>query len=526
MKSILVSMLAVAALASCSKEDGAGVSPDPVLSGDNAYLSLAINAAAPSTFAESGPTDQNGSAVESKASKVMVVCLQGTNIKNVVTFVNGDAELGTIGMNGTAAVAGDAFKVSKDVDGVFVIINPTFDIEEQVNAATTYAAMNAIIPSSTVDDITGVASITQADKFLMTSAGALDATSKTDVTKGIVSVTPSLAASESDADIATAKTAAKAAPAVVKVDRAMAKVKLAAFEGTEGTVGNGATASLDGFKLNTTNKVFYLYADLVDYIVPAGNTAAKYRQDPNFSYTAASYATDFNWMHNPDTYADWKTAGNEEYCFENTMSADAQNYNNTTKMLIKAKFAPKGVTLGDSWFRMNGIVYTLAQLQEIYNDTNTAATTKAYMDEFYTAMKAADPAMTATDFASLTIAELDAVSNGGYVASKIKTTDKSYLIEYFQKSVCYYDVNLKHDNRVEAKLLGRWGVVRNNAYTLNITKISQPGKPYIPDPTDPDITDPENPDPDQPTPDDETSAYISVEITVNPWTAWTQETEL
>ena len=523
MKSILVSMLAVAALASCSKEDGAGVTPEPVLSGDNAYLSLAINAATPSTFAESGPTDQNGSAEESKASKVMVVCLQGTNIKNVVTFNDGAGELGTIGMNGTAAVAGDAFKVSKDVDGVFVIINPTSDIEDQVNAATTYAAMNAIIPSSTVDDITGVASITQDNKFLMTSAGALDATSKTDETKGIVSVTPTLAASESDTDIAAAKMAAKAAPAVVKVDRAMAKVKLAAFEGT---VGNGATASLDGFKLNTTNTVFYLYADLVNYVVPTGNTAAKYRQDPNFSYTAASYAADFNWMHNPDAYTDWKTAGNEEYCFENTMSADAQNYNNTTKMLIKAKFAPKGVTLGDSWFRMNGIVYTLAQLQEIYNDTNTAATTKAYMDEFYTAMKAADPAMTATDFASLTIAELDAVSNGGYVASKIKTADKSYLIEYFQKSVCYYDVNLKHDNRVEAKLLGRWGVVRNNAYTLNITKISQPGKPYIPDPTDPEITDPENPDPDQPTLDDETSAYISVKITVNPWTAWTQETEL
>lgn len=523
-RKIFVSMLAIATLASCSQDDNDVAIPEQT--GDNAYLSLAINAAAPSTFAESGPTDQNGSVEESKASTVMVVCLQGTNIKDVVTFVDGAAELGTIGMNGTAAAAGDAFKVSKDVDGVFVIINPTADIEDQVRAATTYAAMNAIIPSSTVDDITGVASITQDNKFLMTSAGALDATSKTDKTKGIVSVTPSLAASESDADIALAKMAAKAAPAVVRVDRAMAKVKLDVFTSSAGSVGNGATASLEGFKLNTTNKVFYLYADLVDYIVPAGNTAAKYRQDPNFSYTAASYAEDFNWVRNPDAYTDWKVAGSEEYCFENTMSADAQNYNNTTKMLIKAKFAPKGVTLGDSWFRMNGIVYTLVQLQEIYNDTNTAATTKAYMDEFYTAMKTANPAMTATGFASLTIAELDAVSNGGYVASKIKTADKSYLIEYFQKSVCYYDVNLKHDNRVEAKLLGRWGVVRNNAYTLNITKISQPGKPYIPDPTDPDITDPENPDPDKPDLNDETSAYISVEITVNPWTAWTQETEL
>lgn len=522
-RTILLSMLAVAALASCNKEAGAGMNPDSVPSGDNAYLSLAINAAAPGTFAESGPADQNGSAEESKATKVMVVCFDGTNIKNVVTFNNGDAELGTIGGQGTAAVAGDAFKVSKDVDGVFVIVNPTDDIADQVNAATTYAAMNAIIPSPNVNDIAGVADITTDNQFLMTSAGELDGTSKTDLTKGIVSVTPQLAASESATDIDAAKAAAKLAPAVVKVDRAMAKVKLAAFNGT---VENGATASLDGFKLNTTNTVFYLYADLIDYVVPTGNTAAKYRQDPNFSYTAASYAADFNWMHNPDAYTDWKAAGNEEYCFENTMSATDQNYNNTTKMLIKAKFAPKGVTLGDSWFRMDGIVYTLAQLQTIYADAKTPATTKAYMDEFYTTMKAANAAMTATDFASLTIAELDAVANGGYVASKIKTDDKTYLIEYFQKSVCYYDVNLKHDNRVQSKLLGRWGVVRNNAYTLTITKISQPGKPYIPDPTDPDIEDPENPDPDQPEPDDETSAYISVSISVNPWTAWTQENEL
>lgn len=522
-KTILMAMLAVAALASCSKEEGTGVDPNPESSSDNAYLSLAINAAAPGTYADGGPDSQDGTSKESSVSKVMVVCFQGTNIKNVVTFDQGAPELGTIGMNGTAASAGDAFKVNKDVDGVFVIVNPTNDIEDQVNAATTYAAMNAIIPSPTVDDVTGVGSITADDNFLMTSAGELDGTSKLDETKGIVSVTPALASTESAADIQAAKVAAKATPAVVKVDRAMAKVTLST---AAPTVENGAAASLDGFKLNTTNTSFYLYADLVDYVVPTGNTPAKYRKDTNFDYVAASYATDFNWIHNPDNGTNWNAAAATEYCFENTMSAAGQNYNNTTKMLIKAKFAPKDVTLGDSWFRMNGIVYTLDQLQAIYTKAETPATTKAYMDAFYAAMKAANAAMTATDFATLTIAELDVVANGGYVASKVKTTDKSYLIEYFQKSVCYYDVNLKHDNRVQAKLLGRWGVVRNNAYTLNITKISQPGKPYIPDPTDPDITDPENPDPDKPTPDDKTSAYISVEITVNPWTAWTQEGEL
>ena len=69
-------------------------------------------------------------------------------------------------------------------------------------------------------------------------------------------------------------------------------------------------------------------------------------------------------------------------------------------------------------------------------------------------------------------------------------------------------------------------MVRNNWYTLAVNKISKPGKPYIPDPTDPDITDPTNPDPENPTPDDQDQAFISVSITVNNWTTWNQGVDL
>lgn len=78
--------------------------------------------------------------------------------------------------------------------------------------------------------------------------------------------------------------------------------------------------------------------------------------------------------------------------------------------------------------------------------------------------------------------------------------------------------------------LGRWGVVRNNWYSISLQSVTGPGTPWIPDPSDPDPTDPTKPDPENPTgpdiDDDENDAYLSVKITINPWTFWTQEANL
>jgi len=50
--------------------------------------------------------------------------------------------------------------------------------------------------------------------------------------------------------------------------------------------------------------------------------------------------------------------------------------------------------------------------------------------------------------------------------------------------------------------------------------VSGPGTPWIPDPSDP-----ENPTPPG-TDDDESDAYLSVKISINPWTYWTQGVDL
>lgn len=529
-RKIFVSMLAIATLASCSQDDNDVAIPEQT--GDNAYLSVAINAAAPGTYAPTGPTNTNGTSEESKTDGGMIVvgfASDQSTVKGVYSFTKDASELGTIGGQGTAASAGDAFKVDKDIKYIFVILNPTDKIKGQVNTSmTSYAAMNQVITET-------VGNLTKSNEFLMTSAGEYSTTDTYKQEYGLIEVTPSLAATESASDIAAAKADAKTNAKTIKVDRVTAKVSLATFAGT---VENG-TAQIDGFRANTTNTKYLPYAKLVNYTID-GTTAgsAKYREDANFGAIASpAFMTEFNWLDNKDNVAsattpiDWLTPAKSEYVLENTMAASpVQNYNNTTKLTIKAQFAPTGVTLGDSWFRVGGIIKTFAELDADYSalvaGTIVDATYKTGLESFLDAVLGTTRTVGWTDEGKttvVTLADLDAVANAGYLAAK--ATPK-YIVEYFQKSVCYYDVNLMHDYNVQAKLLGRWGVVRNNFYTLNITKITKAGKPYIPDPTDPDITDPENPDPTDPDPDDETSAYLSVIIEVNPWTAWTQETEL
>lgn len=48
-------------------------------------------------------------------------------------------------------------------------------------------------------------------------------------------------------------------------------------------------------------------------------------------------------------------------------------------------------------------------------------------------------------------------------------------VRYYHESVCYYDVLIRHDQNVTTKMaLGRYGVVRNNWYHLELQSVSGP----------------------------------------------------
>lgn len=534
LKSIFVSMFALAALTSCNNDDEiVNNIPSDVSSG--AYLSLAINMpqSTPGTRAagpdDAGPGDAAGTADEQEVKSALVVGMLSDNSVEVYELKKGTPnEIGTPGVAGSAATAGDAFQVSPKLTKIFVILNPSVKAKQQISTAN--GAMSSVQVFKAIEE--EVAQISTAGTgYMMTSEGSIADGAWT-------AVTPTVAASDAQGDIDKAKADAKATPAEVKVDRTVSKITLA---NSTPTVENG-TASVDNFLMNTTNKSYLPYADLVEYSLDGtGKPAvidAKYRKDANWTALAlkadgtGDAATAFNWLHNTETYT-WLAPGANAYCHENTMEEAAQNYNNTTKMVIKAQFAPTGVALGDSWFRVGGVIMTFAELDASY--ANASATDKKKYEAFLDKLLGTARTQGWTNegkAATVTLADLDEVTNGGYKAAtvenqKIEGKDTNmYLIEYYQKSVCYYDVNIKHDNRVDAKKLARWGMVRNNWYTLTVNKISKAGKPYISDPTDPDITDPTNPDPENPIPDDEDAAFISVSITVNNWTTWSQGVDL
>lgn len=516
-------MFALAALASCNNDDEV-VNNTPSEASTGAYLSLTINMpqSTPGTRAagenDGGPGDAPGEEEEQLVKSVLVVGL--LEDESVAVYELKANERGTNENGNLTGDAGDAFQVSPKLKKIFVILNPSENAKKQI--ATANGAMSSIQVFKAIKE--NVENITSDGNFMMTSEGSIEKGAWTEVT-------PVIAASDAEEDLNNAKDAAEQNSIGVKVDRTTSKVTLS---NSTPTVENG-TASIDNFLMNTTNKNYLPYADLVEYKGTTAILSAKYRKDAN--WTALSMNKDgtgeaaeaFNWLHNTETYT-WLVPGDNAYCHENTMEAAAQDYNNTTKMVIKAKFAPTGVNLGDSWFRVGGVIMTFDELNESYE--NASATDKEKYEAFLNQLLGTSRTKgwkgeNKTD--NVTLKDLNDVENGGYLAATIPNKDDGtnmYLIEYFQKSVCYYDVNIKHDNRVDAKELGRWGMVRNNWYTLTVNKISKAGKPYIPDPTDPDITDPTNPDPVKPTPDDEDPAFISVTITVNNWTTWDQGVDL
>lgn len=522
-KSFLVSMFAIAALASCSNNDELDNLVPDNQTADKAYLALSI--AMPqgaATRAPGDPTTTPGTTEESKLTEIYVIGLENGTIR------------------GRYLVASDktgkdpgAIEVSPKLTHVFVIANPSAAMFQRMNSAATFTAMNLAMEEA-IDNVieSKPEGGTKTANFMMTSAGGTGYT-----TDGLMPVEPVKVMGDKPVDITNAQNTAIQNKKTIKIDRIVSRGTMTVAENV--VVVPGAKAKIEGWLFNTTNKTYLPYAELMPYSQSTTSEWARYRKDNNWEFiegsndsttpptlTPEGLLAAFNWLHNHDKQpaldkSSWTAAGTTKYCLENTMTevggegAGGQVYGNTTKIVIKAQFAPEGFELGQHWFRISGVPYDLAGLIAYYNKYKDGdAVFKTDMDNFATVV------FNKPTVDALVDADLDKAINGGYVAA---TLDK-YIVEYFHKSICYYDVLIKHDGRVDPRQLGRWGVVRNNDYTINVTKIGKAGLPYIPDPTDPAIKDPENPDPDQP--NDETQSFIAVTIEVNPWTSWTQDTEL
>lgn len=223
-----------------------------------------------------------------------------------------------------------------------------------------------------------------------------------------------------------------------------------------------------------------------------------------------------------------------QYCLENTFNLDNMMQGQTTRVVFKAKYEPKGFTPGATFYMVgkNTAIWTENNLK----DEIVAAVTKV--------VASATSANTTVDLTAaaggndITKAgnHLLALGNISVTGVTLKPTDIDAInaklglkegegISTYKDAEAYYIARIKHFGVLtpweagqnygteNLSFLGRYGVLRNNWYELTVDKVSGPGYPDVPD-VKPNV------------PDDENFMYISVSVKILSWAKRSQEVEL
>lgn len=245
----------------------------------------------------------------------------------------------------------------------------------------------------------------------------------------------------------------------------------------------------------------------------------------------------------------WADQAKPLYCLENTFDIDNMKQGQTTRVVFKATYTPSvlaGVTTAaDKTFFMignNPKIWTKTNLeQQIANKAkellNTTGTVNATISGDL--LKGGSHLLTT---GNVTIQEGTVAKNDDINFADLNTklglnnADKDVNgnptvgIKTYENGECYYIARIKHFNELTSwssgketygtnndtnnnLYLGRYGVLRNNWYDLEVTKFSAPGYPDVP------VVNPK-------TPDDEDTKYINVEVKILDWAKRTQQVEL
>lgn len=429
-------------------------------------------------------------------------------------------------------------------NGLFQVKTGTSELQWKATGSTefsdfsgTFATLNNT--SYAIANVTTIANSTETTGgFLMTNAPKA-------AIKGIEAQTSQNVTTLVQLTVRNNKDAADAAaPDEIYVERAVAKTTAKVnANGSTLTVADGdfknATVEFQGWSLNTTNKTTYLVRNVADwgtwagYTMPTGatagsgnrffgNDAAFYRVywaiDPNYNSKDETNLSTYE----PNSTISWTAIDNSstasgsehpQYCLENTTSESNMLETELTGVLFKAKFTPYGATDGSNFFM-------LANKSEIYTEEN-------FVNLVNTILGASTIASISGEGGTYTTKETVATWLNISEDNAQKLLDDSRIggnIKFYKGGVCYYySAFIKHfgddltpftsGTYTAADHLGRYGVVRNNWYELNITKVTGPGSPEIPEPDD------------EKTPDD-TESWIRCAINVLSWAKRSQAVEL
>ena len=299
--------------------------------------------------------------------------------------------------------------------------------------------------------------------------------------------------------------------------------------------------------------------DGVDQYRFIGNTAVKegyYRtywaKDPNYDVQYDATHTEVPQLQTSNT-PNFTATNNALYCMENTFTVQYQIAKYTTRALLKVCFW-KGTnakpTTTETLYMYNNDVKTLNKKADFIaagiTEVNKIPAVLGYKGgvsglEFTDKDSEGNVQIKKVTFANGEFEEVttDEVNHPNTSIFKI-IREHFGNISVYEKGYAYYPVLIKHfgdqltpwntdeygttkpsaggidqiyptTNR-DANYLGRYGVVRNNWYELNIKSVKRPGKPGI--------NTPDN------TPDDELDSYISVSINILSWAKRSQDVDL
>lgn len=220
---------------------------------------------------------------------------------------------------------------------------------------------------------------------------------------------------------------------------------------------------------------------------------------------------------------------NPQYCFENTFDVERMTADNTTRAILAAQFVEEGKAAADLYLYDNDTT-TLANVANMKADIMAAINAMAVVKALGTATDLTFEEVNAhlRRVKSFTI-DGDSYAADATDAAVLKVFNTVYSnigdINIYKDGMVYYQIRVKHFgddltpwNRGEAKVtttdtypvvnrdanyLGRYGILRNNWYELNVATVNRLGYPAIPPLSD--------------KPDDLLNEYISVIVNIQPW---------
>ena len=482
-----------------------------------------------------GTTDDNITTTTKITQKINSGLADGTKNFYAIVVLNNNETL-TVGTDATLKVNGEDFPSTKTISDL-----QNLELTKDASAfkTTGFLMMNAPLAS----EVGGAHN---------PSSATISVASKID--KDHIYATEALAKANSSATI--------------YVERALAKVDVTASKPT-GNLDDAPTVpySVEGWVLDNTNKKTYYLRNTLnsgDWLSlkttstvptkpyrfvgdnPTEAAGSLYRtywaQDPNYATELTDLSTDFNTIGN-FVPAALKSLSDHDYCLENTFTVGQQKQDVTTRVIVAAK-----ISSGSTFYVVNDNEKVLlnatgmkdAVKSAFLNNTDVQAWIKKDLKTGETIdendLDVADITNAGNNKPTITIKSTSKTkytsSTLPVVDTKIQAIMDGIKVATYKNGISYYPVRIKHfgdeltpwkstetplptvstgayptDNQA-ANYLGRYGVLRNNWYNIDVQGIKKLGSPVVPEVTG--------------DTDDELAAYISVKINVLSWAKRTQ----